>query len=194
MPATPGLSWTGIMLVQVRAPSALPAIWTPGRPGERAGRPSQLDVIGRQRAQRRCLPPEDHDRQRTVARPSARTASGQTAVIPQAANEPQRVLGRPNQPWRRTIRATRRDRELIPGDLRVTSAWNATVTQPDTRVTATNASYNAAIAPRPDRSTRGRYLAPHRAAGVDDEVPGTVPPDVTIRARLPSAAPVRRSP
>jgi hypothetical protein len=35
----------------------------------------------------------------------------------------------------------------FPGDQKVTNAWNATVTQSGTAVTATNASYNAAIPP-----------------------------------------------
>ncbi|HEU5425387.1 MAG TPA: cellulose-binding domain-containing protein [Actinocrinis sp.] len=35
----------------------------------------------------------------------------------------------------------------FPGDQKVTNAWNATVTQSGSAVTATNASYNAAIAP-----------------------------------------------
>jgi hypothetical protein len=35
----------------------------------------------------------------------------------------------------------------FPGDQKVTSAWNATVTQSGTAVTATNAGYNGTIAP-----------------------------------------------
>jgi cellulase/cellobiase CelA1 len=35
----------------------------------------------------------------------------------------------------------------FPGDQKVTNAWNATVTQSGSAVTATNMSYNAAIAP-----------------------------------------------
>jgi cellulase/cellobiase CelA1 len=35
----------------------------------------------------------------------------------------------------------------FPGDQRITSAWNGTVTQSGQTVTATNASYNAAITP-----------------------------------------------
>ena len=35
----------------------------------------------------------------------------------------------------------------FPGDQKVTNAWNGTVTQSGTAVTATNVSYNAAIAP-----------------------------------------------
>ena len=34
----------------------------------------------------------------------------------------------------------------FPGDQKVTNAWNGTVTQSGTAVTATNVSYNAAIA------------------------------------------------
>jgi cellulase/cellobiase CelA1 len=35
----------------------------------------------------------------------------------------------------------------FPGDQKVTNAWNATVVQSGTAVTATNASYNGTIAP-----------------------------------------------
>jgi cellulase/cellobiase CelA1 len=35
----------------------------------------------------------------------------------------------------------------FPGDQKVTNAWNATVSQSGAAVTATNVSYNAAIAP-----------------------------------------------
>ena len=35
----------------------------------------------------------------------------------------------------------------FPGDQKITNAWNATVTQSGSAVTAANASYNAAIAP-----------------------------------------------
>jgi hypothetical protein len=81
-----------------------------------------------------------------------------------------------------------------PGNQQVTSAWNATVTQSGTQVTARNASYNAAIAAGASTSFgfqasySGTNTAPPRSPSTAAPVP---PPDPTAGACAPPNPPGR---